>query len=157
MESPLRDIAAIWRRLTTRLRELLGWEPSHRIELSNGLSLKITERWVELQADGEGPQYRLTREDAAFFVRQALNALAAQERREIAVSLDLYAAVDARTERIPETLFQKLAYRFIRPEQVILSLGRGTFTYRATLDRTGVEARLKEADAILGSARPAAS
>lgn len=152
MESPLRDIAAIWRRLTTGLRE-----PSHRIELSSGLELNITERWVELLSDGEGPQYRLTREDAAFFVQQALNALATRERREIAVAPDLCAAVDARTERIPETLFQKLAYRFIRPEQIILSLGRGTFTYRGVLDRTEVEARLREADAILGGAPPTAS
>jgi hypothetical protein len=157
LESPLRDIAAIWRRFTTWLLEIRGWEPSHRIQLSKGLSLHIAEHWVELQTDGEGPQHRLRRGDAALFVRHALDVLAARERRKIVVSHELCVVVDARTERIPETLFEKLGYRFIRPEQVILSFACGTSRYWANPNRTEVEAGLKKADAILGDAPPAVS
>ncbi|MBR0691041.1 hypothetical protein JQ594_34370 [Bradyrhizobium manausense] len=155
MESPLRDIAAISRRFTTWLLEIVGWEQGHRIRLSGGLSLNIAKHWAELQTAGEGPQYRLSRGDAALFVRHVLNVLAARERRKIVVSHELCVVVDARTERIPETLLQKLGYRFIRPEQVILSFGCDTFRYWANPNRRKVEAGLKEADEILGDAPPA--
>jgi len=154
-ESPLRDLAAIWQRFKAWFLDIQGWAPGHRIELSKGFFLKIAERWVDLQTDGEGPHHRLTHAEAAHFVRHSLDVLAAKERRKIVVSDELCVVVDAKAVRIPQTLFQKLGYRFITPEHVIFSFDCDTFRYWAAVNRTEVEAGLKEADGILGGALPA--
>jgi hypothetical protein len=87
----------------------------------------------------------------------SLDVLAAKERRKIVVSDELCVVVDAKTVRIPQTLFQNLGYRFITPEHVIFSFDCDTFRYWTALNRTEVEAGLKEADGILGGAPPAVS
>jgi hypothetical protein len=145
-ESPLRDLAAIWQRFKAWFLDIQGWVPGHNIKLSKSFSLKIAERWVELQTDAEGPRHRLTRAEAALFVRHSLDVLAAKERCKIVVSDELCVVVDAKTVRIPQTLFQKLGYRFITPEHVIFSFDCVTFRYWAALNRAEVEAGLKEAD-----------
>jgi len=156
-ESPLRDLAAIWQRFKAWCLDIQAWVPGHRIEFSKGFSLEIAEHWAVLLTDGEGPQHRLTRAEAALFVRRSLDVLAARERRKIVVSDELSVVVDAKTVRIPQTLFQKLGYRFITPEHVIFSFDCDTFRFWAALNRAEIEARLKEADGILGGAPPAVS
>lgn len=156
-DSPLRDLATIWQRFTSWLQNIQGGKAIHSVELSRALSLMIAERWVELRAaDGEGSQHRLARREASFFVSNVLQVLAARERRTIIVSDEFNVVVDAEAVHIPRTFLQKLSYRFIPAEHVILSFDCSTFKFWTTIDRAKFEAAIREASAVLSAPSPAA-
>jgi len=141
----VRRLAETWHRLKALWIDIWGIQPGPCIRLAGGLILKVMEHCAELRG-GEGDKQQLTHAEAVEFTRIALAALASKDRREIAVSHDFLIIVDARTERIPESLFQRLYLQLVG-ENAIVSIS--SWSQKSVLSRARLETHLNEADRAL--------
>ena len=91
---------------------------------------------------------RLTLPEANELVRCALMACSNKDLREIRVR-DLTFRVDARVERTPQNIFQKLFFLIVTPRQMIVVIRANTIQLDAVLNRAIFEAGLRESADLL--------